>query len=280
MTKNSKNREWALKMIPVLIRWAMGSWDQLHFYSDLSKAVGHKTNQIGSVMGTIQDMLDEVSKKINKTKDIKKKIPTLNALVANKGNKLPSEGLDYVIDGYSKLSNASKSGEIKKLNKEAHQYNWDRVLRELGLVLAKDFSDEDIKRISNMTYYGTGEGEGHKKLKEFVKEHPESVNITNVIQSETEHGLLSGDSLDVYFVLKNGNRVAVEVKSASSLDQDVTRGIFQCVKYKAVMDASRSLDYGKYDNQTLLVIEGTISEKNRQLAIDLSIDYMDDFKKY
>lgn len=86
--------------------------------------------------------------------------------------------------------------------------------------------------------------------------------------------------MDVYFALKNGNHVAVEVKSAASPDQDVTRGIFQCVKYKAVMDASRSLDYGKYDNQTLLVIEGTISEKNRQLAIDLSIDYMDDFKKY
>lgn len=110
MAKNSKNRDWALKMIPVLIRWAMGSWDQLHFYSDLSKAVGQKTNQIGSVMGTIQDMLDELSKDKNFP------IPTLNALVANKGNKLPSEGLDYVIDGYSKLSNASKSGEIKKLN--------------------------------------------------------------------------------------------------------------------------------------------------------------------
>lgn len=274
MVKNSKNRDWALKMIPVLIRWAMGSSDRLHFYSDLSKAVGHKTNQIGSVMGRIQDMLDELSK------DNKIPIPTLNALVVNKRNHLPSEGLDYVIDGYSKLSDASKSGEIKKLNKEAHLYNWDWVLDELELELAKDFSDEDIKRISNMTSYGIGEGEEHKKLKEFVKKHPESVNITNVTQSKTEHGLPSGDSLDVYFVLKNGNHVAVEVKSASSPDQDVTRGIFQCVKYKAVMDASRSLDYGKYDNQTLLVIEGTISEKNRQLAIDLSIDYMDDFKKY
>lgn len=45
------NREWALKMIPVLVRWAQGAWDKPHYYSDLTAAVGHKTNQIGNVMG-------------------------------------------------------------------------------------------------------------------------------------------------------------------------------------------------------------------------------------
>ena len=41
-------------MIPVLVRWAQGAWDKLHYYSDLTAAVGHKTNQIGNVMGTIR----------------------------------------------------------------------------------------------------------------------------------------------------------------------------------------------------------------------------------
>ena len=48
------NREWAMKMIPVLVRWAQATWDKPHYYSNLTAAVGHKTNQIGAVMTTIQ----------------------------------------------------------------------------------------------------------------------------------------------------------------------------------------------------------------------------------
>ena len=79
------NKEWAMRMIPVLIRWAQSSWDKTHYYSHLSKAVGHKTNQIGSVMGLIQDILDELKEKYGRNN-----IPTLNGLVQNKGTGLPS----------------------------------------------------------------------------------------------------------------------------------------------------------------------------------------------
>ena len=48
------NREWAMKMIPVLVRWAQAIWDKTHYYSNLTAVVGHKTNQIGAVMTTIQ----------------------------------------------------------------------------------------------------------------------------------------------------------------------------------------------------------------------------------
>ena len=41
------NKEWALKMIPVLIHWAQYSWETPHYYSDLSNGIGQKTNQIG-----------------------------------------------------------------------------------------------------------------------------------------------------------------------------------------------------------------------------------------
>ena len=47
------NKEWALRMIPISVRWAQATWDKPHYYSDLSTAVGHKTNQIGAVMGMI-----------------------------------------------------------------------------------------------------------------------------------------------------------------------------------------------------------------------------------
>ncbi len=272
-TKHYTRRELALMMIPVLIRWAQTSWDKPHYYGDLSDAVGYGSSQIGDVLGEIHDILDEVSKNAGR------EIPPLNALVQNKATKLPSDGFDYVVPKYSKLSAASKAGEVAKLNLKAHKYNWKWVLKALDLEPAIIFTKKEVKALEKKTDAGHGGGEGteHKKLKEYIAKHPELVGVKNVVFDENEHPLMSGDSLDVYFKLKNGNRVAVEVKPSTAPDDDVTRGIFQCVKYKAVMDATRVVDYGRYSNETLLVIAGTISEKNKRLAKDLGIKYLDEF---
>ena len=272
-TKHYTRRQLALMMIPVLIRWAQASWDKPHYYADLSAAIGYGSNQIGDVLGEIKDVLDEVTKKTGK------KIPPLNALVQSKSTKLPSDGFDYVIPNYSKLSPASKAGEVAKLNQTAHEYNWDWVLEVLELEPAKIFTEKDIQNLKKKSYvgYGGGEGKEHKTIKEHIYNSPESVGIKNVAFAEMEHDLPSGDRLDVYFELKNGNRVAVEVKPSTSPDEDITRGIFQCVKYKAVMDALRTVDYGRYDNDTLLVVAKPMSEANKRLANDLGIEYREDF---
>ena len=267
-------RELALMMIPVLIRWAQASWDKPHYYGDLSAAIGYGSNQIGGILGYVKDIMDELSKKS------RKHIPSLNALAQNKKKGLPSDGFDYVIPGYSKLSPASQSGEVRKINYKAHQYDWHWVLDALGLQPALIFSDEDIKKLREKAHigYGSGEGKEHKAIKKFIVGHPESVGIYNVSIAETEYELPSGDRLDIYFELKNGKRFAVEVKPSTSPDEDVTRGIFQCVKYQAVLDALRTVEYRKGDSNTLLVIGGTMSEKNKKLANDLRIQYIEDFK--
>ena len=268
-------REIALKMIPVLVRWAQASWDKPHYYSDLSAAIGYGSNQIGHMLGEVKDIMDEVSRENGG-----KKIPPLNALVQQKSTGLPADGFDYVIPNYSKLSDPSKEGEVKRLNLEAHKYDWNWVLKALSLKPARIFSEEDIKRLTERSFvgYGIGEGPEHKAIKEYVFEHPESIGIKNrVVFKEMEHPLPSGDELDVYFILRNGNRMAVEVKPSTSPDRDITRGIYQCVKYQAVMDALRSLEYGSFECCTLLVIGGRMSTSNKMLANDLGIKYMEEF---
>ncbi len=265
------NREWALKMIPVLIRWAIGAWDKPHYYSDLSAAVGHKTNQIGNVMGVIQDIIDNLQKKSGKN------IPTLNSLVSSKSTGLPSDGFDYVIKNYSKLSDDSKKGEVKQLNLEAHRYEWGWVLDALGLKPAKIFTSEELSKLKSSSHGSGGEGEEHNSIKKFICEHPESIGINDVLLSKIEYDLLSGDRLDVYFECKRNRHVAVEVKPSSSSEFDVTRGIFQCVKYQAIMDAERVANYGNYNNEVILVLAGLMSPKNKQLANDLTIKYIEDF---
>lgn len=274
-TQHFTRRELALKMIPVLIRWAQASWDKPHFYADLSAAIDYGSNQIGDVLGEIKDVLDEVAQKSGK------QIPPLNALVQSKSTKLPSDGFDYVIPNYSKLSPASKAGEVAKLNLSAHEYEWDWVLKALELEPAKIFTEAEIKKLGEKSYVGYGKGEGpeHNALKEYIADHPESIGIKKkVVLKKTEHPLPSGDQLDVYFELRNGNRVAIEVKPSTSPKEDITRGIFQCIKYQAVMDAQRTMEYGNYENSTLLVIGGKMSVGNRKLANDLGIEYIEEFK--
>ena len=258
-------------MIPVLVRWAQGAWDKPHYYSDLTAAVGHKTNQIGNVMGTIQDIIDDLQKQSGK------KIPTLNCLVFSKSSDLPSDGFDYVIKNYSKLSPNSKKGEVRKLNLQAHLYDWNWVLNSLGLQPAKIFSSDDLSKMKSTAHDVGGEGKEHKSIKEYICSHPESIGIKKVVAAKTEHDLLSGDRLDVYFECRGNKHIAIEVKPSSSPEYDITRGIFQCVKYQAVMDAARVADYGNYNNEVILVIAGVMSDKNKQLANYLAIHYIEQF---
>lgn len=98
------------------------------------------------------------------------------------------------------------------------------------------------------------------------------------MQSSTEELLPSGDRLDVFFVLKDGDHIAIEVKPSTSPDSDITRGLFQCIKYKVVMDAARALDNGQYENEAVLVIAGKMSEANKLLANDLHVHYIEQYK--
>lgn len=121
------NEQWAMKMIPVLIHWAQYSWETPHYYSELSNAVGHKTSQISGILEGIHDMMDDLAKKYKKT------IPTLNCLVCNKSDKLPSSGFSYVVANYDHYSEDRKLAEYDKLCQLAHDYDWDWVLSALGL---------------------------------------------------------------------------------------------------------------------------------------------------
>lgn len=89
---------------------------------------------------------------------------------------------------------------------------------------------------------------------------------------------MSGDRIDVLLVLENGDHIAVEVKPSTSSQEDITRGIFQCVKYKAVMDAERNIESAFYKNSSILVLAGTMSEQNKCIAKDLFVRHIEDFK--
>ena len=192
----------------------------------------------------------------------------------DKKDKIPSQGFDYVISQYNSFSKDEKRRFVKLLDSAAVAYpHWDWVLKELGLSEYKPFTKAEIEEITNPKgSYGSGEGEEHKKLKEYVCAHPETIGATNVVFHKTEHLLPSGDKLDVYFELEDGTRLAVEVKSSISNDADITRGIFQCVKYKAVLEALQTIDTEDYDVKVLLVTSRDLSDIHARLIKELSVN--------
>jgi hypothetical protein len=53
----------------------------------------------------------------------------------------------------------------------------------------------------------------------------------------------------------------VEVKSQISGEQDILRGLFQCVKYRAVMEATQVAEGSHPSVEAELVLEGTLPPK-------------------
>ena len=260
-------------MIPVMIHWAKTGHNE-HTYGDLAHAIGKsKFSGIGHALYFVQQVLDNLS-----TKSCRE-IPTLNSLCKNAKTMLPSEGFEFVSPQYNDFDENGKRVFVKGLDSKAMNFpHWDWVLKELELKEAVPFTEEQLEAIKNPRCIYDGEGEEHKALKYYICQHPESINYKDVDFAETEHILPSGDRLDVYFELSDGTHVAIEVKPGISPDQDIARGVFQCVKYYAVMDALRNIECKDYEINVLLVTAGKISSQNKVLAEELDVEYVEGFK--
>ena len=258
------------RMIPILVRWAKGGFTN-KTYGDMAHALGYSTfSGIGHQLGYVHLVMKKLCE-LTKTN-----IPTLNALCKSKKNNMPSYGFDFVNEKYSSLSLNDQEYIISKINEDAISYlHWDSVLEKLGLESAPLIKEAELKIINN--YGSGGESEEHKQIKKIIIEHPDSIGITNVAKSELEHSLPSGDRIDVFFTLKDGTRIAVEVKPKFSPEEDHLRGIFQCVKYYAVMDALAKLESEQYNIETILVISGQLSDKNKIVAEELGISYIENY---
>jgi hypothetical protein len=89
-----------------------------------------------------------------------------------------------------------------------------------------------------------------------------------------EHTILSGDRLDVFFASLE-HWVCVEVKGKQSPELDILRGIFQCVKYTAVLKAQRH--YLQNDGmlphvRVVLVLGGDLPQEFEALTQILAVE--------
>lgn len=114
---------------------------------------------------------------------------------------------------------------------------WNEVYR-LAYGRRLPAADDDLAgKERDGTGRGGGEGVNHRALRLKVMREPSLVRRgLRPEDTETEVDLLSGDRVDVVSVTKDWT-VAIEVKSRTSDWNDLRRGVYQCVKYRAVMKA-------------------------------------------
>ena len=123
-----------------------------------------------------------------------------------------------------------------------------------------------------------GESEPHRMFKEFVAQNPASVGVhQRPSRIDVEHPLPSGDQLDVLFTLRK-SFVAVEVKSVISPKADLIRGVFQCVKYDAVMNAAAKATRSEMDVHVVLAVESPRNVEIERLAHTLGVTVMFDIR--
>lgn len=208
--------------------------------------------RIGFVAGALMHRIQEIDPTA----------PLINVLVVNQQDWMPSEGAG------SFMATRFGNPRLASLNyKEQHPAKWrsyfDQAASEVysyspaqwAALFAEVFGsalpeatiaaerakrqdgNEDDFGTGNEKYGSGGESEYHKALRLWVEANPRSVRRGFAsARSETEVCLDSGDRVDVVYHLAD-RTVVLEVKSRISNDVDLRRGVFQCIKYRAVKAA-------------------------------------------
>ena len=258
--------------LPILVRQAKAM--QKIYYEDIARELGiPNPRNMNYPLGSIGVTLEELSEKWDA------EIPKIQCLVVNKRDELPGEGISWFISDKDNCGNLTKQEKQELLNINLaciYFYpHWDEVLHVLDLEeLESNFSDE----ISKASHSGGGEGRLHKAMKRYIASHPALLDSAYAgLKAKIECSLPSGDSLDVS-LLGRKKWIGIEVKPRTSGSDDITRGLFQCVKYQAVMNAQAKVERLKLDINVHLVLESGLPKELVPLKNILGVSVIDNFE--
>ena len=220
---------------------------------------------------------------MNKLLECDPNAPLLNVLLVRSDTGLPGSGaVGYLARRYPnrrwlRARNAHKDDRWRTLIEEeaarvyAYPY-WDELYRKAyNSRLLPSEDDPKGKEKDGKRQGRGGEGANHRALRLRVLRNPSLVRRKlRPETTNTEVELLSGDRVDVVSITDD-RTVAIEVKSKDSDWADLRRGVYQCVKYRAVMkaqDIRRNADV-----ETWLVTETPLPDQLKKLARRLRVHF-------
>lgn len=247
----------------------------------VSRGLGHHVMvvQYGYPAGAVGNALIETGEEWGEA------IPPLNALVVNKKHNLPGDGVNWFLDQYyepkkctDEMTIDEKRAIVEEIHADIFSYEyWDELLEEYeigafeGTIVFDDDENENISSPSKGGWSDEAESEEHKKLKEYISQNPKLIGLNKDTKNgEIEYLFSSADKADIVF--KNIHKyTAVEVKSIKSNDNDLNRGIFQCIKYQALLRAEQKALLIPPTARAILITERRLPISLQNLADTLGI---------
>lgn len=213
----------------------------------------------------------------------RKKVPPLNAIVVNKRTQVPGNGCDEFLRSYLKprlsgrLSDVDRKAMAEETIEDVWRFqHWDRFLDLCGIqplrgnvpiLLTRKRPRAPLKR----RWSKEGESKEHLALKNWIARNPRILGgQIKYRPGDTEWEFLSADRADVMFEHDKGSLV-VEVKSIRSDSHDLERGVYQCVKYRALLNAELKAKAKKPNGSSMLVTEVHLESELRELARLLNV---------
>ena len=200
-------------------------------------------------------------------------VPPINLMVVNKYTRMPGPGANNYFRRYClrheiksrRLNPHEKRALIDRAKKEIFDFpSWGDVLAACGLKETKSSRSKQKRRRPRRSGWSTGsESDEHKRLKQMIADAPALVGLEADEKGVQEHPLWSGDRMDVYF---KRAAVGVEVKTANAGFDEIHRGVFQCIKYKAVMQAQQIHDRKIPTADCLLALGGALPEELKDIV--------------
>ena len=213
------------------------------------------------------------------------RIPPIQLLVWSQGQYSPGE-IAFGFLGFSARTiremtkqDRQSAARVARSDILAYPY-WREVLAHLALKpVTLDLPDaKNILASPSPDRFGGIESLEHKRLKSYLATHYSELGIKGNFKATFEQPLFSGDKADLMLdEIRGKRRYCIEVKSRISPDGDLIRGIFQCVKYKAVVlaqerfNGAKSVDYTPKDVNVLLATERSLSGDLKQLSELLNV---------
>lgn len=217
-------------------------------WQDVCTKYGRPAGKIGDIIFELAEDWDERIPAVNWNVDI----PPVNAIIVSKKTGLPSHGVEWYLQQFTDVK-VTKDNVVEISNQVIQSVfdypEWRRVARELGydelepVEILEDVEDVQLIELppQEANLGGCGESDEHKVLKKWVMENPGYFNQYGEFQEGDDEVLLgSGDRVDVVFENEELT-LAVEVKTANAPDVELSRGIFQCIKYRATLRAMQLL---------------------------------------
>jgi len=281
--KDIEHKHWAKKGLSYLVHHIRNfeSGEKYITYGELAKAIGYPephtgnlfSSNIGHTLGDMGHLFDDI------TID-GEEIPLIQALVVNQSHKVPSNGLREFKPSYPELSIEKKRDFAKAEFKRIFEFGtrWEKVLDRLNIEHWDKNGSHRPKRGKSGRHnpYGSEGSPEHRKLRDWIATHPDSIGVELENDGITEYPLKSGDLVDVVFETED-EVVLVEVKSVRSGVDDIERGLFQCVKYQAVFAAENIVKNRSKNIRSILVIENTFPRKLVRTRNRLELNVIDSF---